>query len=176
MFRVFEELKGFFPGFPFSLGVPAEEDFLRYFKWLRNDKPNIKNGGKGSASTTIWCTYSKLKQVIINKYGNDIASYKRLNRLCKKYNVDTKKKAPILHKMHIRKFLLEESLNDAYWLVRKAVTVIMFKGGLRKVELENLKLEDVMVYPQVIKIKHKRAKQRTDKKWRKIPIYRDPLR
>ena len=168
-------MKAYFSGFPFHIGVPSEDDFLRYFKWLRLEKPNIKNGGKGSASTTIWCTYSKLKQVIINKYGNDIARYKRLSNLCKKYNVDTKKKAPILHKMHLKKFLLEESLNDAYWLVRKAVTVIMFKGGLRKVELENLKLENVMVYPQVIKIKHQRSRQRT-KSGTKSQSIRIPLR
>ena len=119
-------MKSFFHGFPFHLGIPSEDDFLRYFRWLRKEKPN-KNGGQGSASTTIWCTYSKLKQVTINKFGNDIASYKRLNQLCKKYNVDTKKKAPILHKMHLKKFLLDESLNDAYWSVRKAMTVIMYK-------------------------------------------------
>jgi len=54
-------------------------------------------------------------------------------------------------------------LDTAYWMVRKAIVVTVYFGGLRMVECMNLELEKIVRGPEGFTITHSRAKQRSDK-------------
>merc|ERR1719228_2585353 len=56
-------------------------------------------------------------------------------------------------------------LKSPYWILRKAVVCFAFFGALRIQELCELKLENIISHPsEDIRVKHSRAKQRSDKK------------
>ena len=56
--------------------------------------------------------------------------------------VDEKKKSDIFSSKELDAFIGSTELDDAYWLVRKAVVILAYYGGLRLVDLMNLELQN----------------------------------
>ena len=149
------KFREFFPcSLDFDTRMPSEEEFSTYFRFLRQDK--------GFSSSTLWTTYSMLNSVCKGKYGTPLQKYPRLQSLIKAFDVDVKKKAHIFTKDEIGEFVENASLSGSYWLVRKALVIIAFFGGLRNTEVMGLVLEKMSSGPEGVYVVHERAKQRSD--------------
>ena len=61
----------------FEKDIPTEDILLRYFKHLRST---------GTASSTLWTTYSLINAVIKAKYGERLQKYPRLTSLIKSFD------------------------------------------------------------------------------------------
>ena len=59
--------------------------------------------------------------------------------MLKSYDVDTIKKAAVFSTDELRRFF-EMEIDDAYWLVRKALVIFAYFGGLRLTEVMDLKV------------------------------------
>ena len=150
----------------FSLGMPCEEDFTSYFKHLREEKK--------MASSSLWTYYSMLNSVVKGIYGKKLQTeFPRLTSFIKAYDTDIKKKAMCFEPEDIADFVRRDSISNPYWLVRKAVMIVSFFGGLRHLECMSLCLEKVSFKPEGVVITHSRAKQRSDKRESKFLVPRD---
>ncbi len=81
--------------------------------------------------------------------------------LIKGYNSDIKGKANIFDDTEIKSFMLG-NMESSYWLVRQAISIVPFFGGLRLTECHDLVLEKMERINDGYKITHSRCKQRTD--------------
>jgi hypothetical protein len=59
---------------------------------------------------------------------------------------------------------------SAYLEVRQAVTILAYFGGLHNQECMDLKLEQIIRHADGYTITHKRAKQRSDKKFTTVNV------
>ena len=59
--------------------------------------------------------------------------------MLKSFDTDTKKKASVFSNEDMEKFFRAD-LPDKYWLVRRAICVVAYFGGLRLVEIMNLQV------------------------------------
>ncbi len=71
--------------------------------------------------------------------------------------------------MLLKKFMSQE-MPSAYWEVRQAVAILVYFGGLRNQECMDLKMEQIIRNADGYTITHKRAKQRSDKKFTKFVV------
>lgn len=114
---------------------PSEEDFIRYFNFLKKSKD--------MQSSTIWKIYSMLNLMFQHHYDQKLQSYPRITSLLKSYNFSyTPKKASVFTRDEISRFTNDETLNSPYWLIRKAIAIIAVNGGLRCSELVDLSFEN----------------------------------
>jgi hypothetical protein len=63
----------------------------------------------------------------------------RLTVLLKGFDTDVKEKVLIFDEDEIKTFMLAD-MESPYWLVRQAITIVAFFGGLRLQECQDLKL------------------------------------
>jgi hypothetical protein len=103
------------------------------------------------------------------KYGFKLQDLPRVTMLIKGFEEDTKKKAAIFDEVLLKKFMCQE-MPSAYWEVRQAVAILAYFGGLRNQECMDLKLEQIIRNADGYTITHKRAKQRSDKKFTKFVV------
>ena len=66
--------------------------------------------------------------------------YWELTTLIKSYDTDQKQTATLFTLDQIKQFLTKEGLNSPYWMMRKAVVVLAYFGGLKVKELIDLKV------------------------------------
>jgi hypothetical protein len=85
-----------------------------------------------------------------------------LTLLIKGFNDDVKQKAAIFDDAVLKKFMVSRR-NIAYWLVRQAICIVSFFGGLRHQECMGLELEKIQRSKEGYIITHNRVKQRSDK-------------
>ena len=137
-----------------ELQVPAEDQVLEFFRHLRNVRK--------IASSSLWTFYTNLNSMTRNKYGFNLKEYVRVKSLIKSYQTDIKHKASIFSKEDLDCFLLDPSITTPYWGVRKALSVAAYFGGLRRIEVEALKLEDIDCQEKGVYVTVRRAKQRED--------------
>ena len=150
-----EEFLKIVPEFDKESGKPTEDMVMKFIKYLRLDKK--------CASSSLWTKYSQLNGIVKAKYSFDLGKYPRIKAQIKMFDTDVKTKAKIFDKDALDAFLGDSTLSSPYWLLRKSVTVVCFFGGLRKIECESLKLENIKSGPTGICIDHERSKQRNDK-------------
>ena len=143
----------------FESRMPTEEEFLSYFGFLRREKQH--------SSSSLWTIFSMLNSVCKGKYGIPLQTYPRLRCIIKSYDVDIKKKAYTFTNEEIAEFVQNESLSGAYWLVRKAIVILTYFGGLRHAEVMNLTLENICCDPDGLNIFH----QRGNKKARYLTVF-----
>ena len=158
-FRLFQE-----NSVEFETRIPTEQEFLTYFRHLRTEK--------GMASSTMWTTYSMINSTIKGKHGSSLKIFPRVISLLKSYDTDIKHKADIFSTDEVQIFVNNKALSGAYWLVRKAVVVLAFFGGLRHCESMNLVLERFSSTKEGVYVMHERAKQRSDKQNSKFLVPR----
>ena len=158
-FRAFFENAG-----EFDSRMPREDEFSKYFRHLRTDK--------GFSSSSMWTTYSMVNSVVKGKYGRSLQEFPRVKNLLKSYDVDIKKKAKIFSKEDIQSFVTNECLSGPYWLVRKAIVIVAYFGGLRHTETMALSLEKFTSKKEGMYVVHERAKQRSDKQQSKFLVPR----
>ena len=131
--KAWEEFLAFFGNQQdFEARVPTESEMIVYFRHLREELLR--------KSSTMWTTYSKLNGVIKGKYSFDLNKYQRLKSMIKSYDTDTKKKANVFSNEDIARFFRAD-LPDKYWLVRRAICVLAYFGGLRLIEIMNLQVK-----------------------------------
>ena len=75
--KAWEKMKSFESNHDFEKDIPAEDILLRYFKHLWSS---------GTASSTLWTTYSLINAVIKAKYGERLQKYPRLTSLIKSFD------------------------------------------------------------------------------------------
>ena len=144
--------------------MPTEEELSNFFKYLREEK--------GMASSSMWTYYSQINGLIKGIYGGRLQQFPRITSLLKSYDVDEKKKASCFESDDIAAFSTHPSATSPYWLVRKAIIILSYFGGLRHVKLAELQLEKVAITDEGVLIHHSRAKQRSDKKSSKFLVPR----
>ena len=115
----------------FDERMPSELEFIAYFNHLRLECKR--------ALSSLWTTYSMLNTVVKGKYNKNLQSYHRFTRLVKSFDVDNKRKAEVFSTQDMNEFL-EKDLSTPYWIVRKAVAVLAYFGGLRLTELIDLQV------------------------------------
>ena len=144
--------------------MPTEDEFMDFFKHLRNEL--------GMSSSTLWTNYSMVNSFVKGKYGKSLQTMPRITSLIKSFDTDIKNKAFIFSKDEIACFVSNKSISGPYWLVRKVVVIMAYFGGLRSIELMNLKLEMLSSDMNGVHVKHMRSKQRSDKQNAKFLISR----
>jgi len=123
------------------------EDLKKYIKSLSNSLE------EKSLSRNISCIKSFYKFLIINKIVNN-------NPSDALYSPKTKKSLPkVLSEEDVLK-LLDIELKDSFDYRNKAMLEVMYATGIRVSELVNLKLQDVDLSDEVIRINGKGSKQR----------------
>lgn len=124
------------------------EDLKKYIKYLNN-----KNLNERSISRNISCLKSFYKFLVIeNKVKNNIADSLFMPK--------TKKKLPkTLTEEEVFK-LLDINLTDNYSYRNKAMIELMYATGIRVSELINLKLQDLDLVQEIIRIFGKGSKER----------------
>ena len=141
----------FSPDCDFEAGPPGEEVLSKYFKHLRLEKK--------AASSTLWTLYSYINSVMKRKYGARLQQFPRLTLLIKSYQEDVKNKAAIFDDALIKGFMARQ-MENAYWLVRQAICIVAFFGGLRLQECLDLSLEKIQRSKDGFIVTHSRVKQR----------------
>jgi len=141
--------------FDFESGPPGEESLVAFFKHLRLEKK--------FASTTLWTCYSCINSMMKRKYNVKLQSLPRLTMLLKGFDTDVKEKALIFDEAEIKKFMLAD-METTYWLVRQAISIVAYFGGLRLQECQDLLLEKIVRNQDGFKIVHSRVKQRSDQR------------
>ena len=157
------KFKSLFDDFNFEF-APTEDMVL---SWVRNQREVEE-----IASSTLWNRYSLLNAIIKAKFGFDLKKYVRVTSQIKTFDVDVKKKAEIFEKEDLDKFIANSNLSTPFWLVRKAIAIFSFFGGLRKKECESLQIEKVSSSPSGLTVTHSRVKQRSDARETKFLILR----
>jgi hypothetical protein len=89
------------------------------------------------------------------KYNFKLQELPRLTMLLKGFDTDIKNKAPIFEETQLKAFMLG-NMQSSYWLVRQAISIVSFFGGLRIQECQDIRNNDGF------KITHSRKKQRSD--------------
>jgi site-specific recombinase XerC len=153
--RIWSQFRDFVPEHDFELAPPAEDSFTLFFNFLRQEKK--------FASTTLWTYYSCLNSIMKRKYNVKLQDLPRLTMLIKGFNTDIKTKAPIFDETQLKAFLLG-NMDSSYWLVRQAISIVAFFGGLRLQECQGLVLEKMVRTSEGYKITHSRVKQRSDQR------------
>ena len=153
--RAWSLLKEVIGEFDFETGPPGEDEFIKFFKYLRIEKK--------AASSTLWTTYSYLNSVMQRKYSVRLQQIPRLTLLIKSYDTDVKQKAKIFDDDKMKQFMVEKD-HSTYWLVRQVIAMIAFFGGLRIEELMRLQLETIQKTDLGYSIIHHRVKQRRSDK------------
>jgi len=153
--RMWAQLKDYLSAFDFESGPPGEEDFNNFFKFLRMEKK--------FASSSLWTWYSCLNSMVKRNYNMKLQDFPRLTMLIKGYDTDVKDKAEVFQDEHLKAFMLG-SMEDSYWLVRQAISIVAFFGGLRLSECMDLLLEKMVRNQDGYKITHNRVKQQSDQR------------
>jgi hypothetical protein len=94
------------------------------------------------ASSSLWTVNSCLNSIFKRKYNAKLQDLPRLTLLIKGFNDDVKQKAAIFDDAVLKEFMLSRK-NDSYWLVRQAICIVSFFGGLRYQECMDLELEKI---------------------------------
>ena len=153
--RMWLQFRDYLPQFDFESGPPGEDSLVNFFKYLRLEKK--------FASTTLWTWYSCINSMMKRKYNVKLQNLPRLTMLLKGFDTDVKEKAHIFDEDEIKTFMLAD-MESAYWLVRQAITIVAFFGGLRLQECQDLKLEKIVRTQDGFRIVHTRVKQRSDQR------------
>ena len=131
-----------------SINEISNLDLKNYVKYLKEEKLNDK-----SISRNISCLKSFYKFLVIEKYINN-------NPSDSLFGIKTKKSLPnTLTEEEILK-LLDIKLSDNYSYRNKAMIELMYATGLRVSELVNLKLSDIDLNQDIIRIYGKGSKER----------------
>ena len=162
--KMWLEFKESFPEANFDERRPIEDEFRQFFLNMRTVR--------GCASSTIWTSFSMINSMCKGKYSFDMRSLPRIVTLLKSFEGAPKKKAAIFTVEELKAFCAAEELEGAYWLVRKAIVILAYFGGLRLTEAMSLVLEKIEVRPnnKGMRVYHNRAKQRTDKLGTKFDV------
>ena len=80
--RAWNLFKGLNPEFNFEEGIPGEDIFLSFFKYLREEKK--------AASTSMWTNYSFINTILRNKYSFKLQQLPRVAMYIKGLAVDNK--------------------------------------------------------------------------------------
>lgn len=113
----------------------SENVMMAYFSYLRNSK-NFK-------PNTMWAYFSMISKVIQIKHNVNIQNYSKLIAFIKKENVGyMPKKSKILEEEHIFRYLADAPDNEH--LHRKLILALGISGGLRRQEIHNIKLKNVV--------------------------------
>jgi len=150
--RIWSQFRGFAADFDLEAAAPGEEILANFFKWLREEKK--------MASSTMWTYYSCVNSILKRKYNVKLQEIPRITMLLKSFDTDVKEKATIFEEAKLKMFMVAK-METSYWLVRQAITIVAFFGGLRHQECLDLVVEKMVRDKDGYKIRHYRVKQRT---------------
>jgi integrase len=150
--RIWTQFREFAADFNLEAAPPGEEILANFFKWLREEKK--------MASSTMWTYYSCVNSILKRKYNVKLQEIPRITMLLKSYDTDVKDKATIFEEAKLKMFMVAK-METSYWLVRQAITIVAFFGGLRHQECLDLVVEKMVRDKDGYKIRHYRVKQRT---------------
>ncbi len=159
--------------------IPSEEDYLRYFNYLRTERKL-----KGSS---LWSIYSRLNAVHQRRFGKTFSflfatsdlyncwcfswlgqrlqTWPRLKKYIESCRAGERvKKADVFSYDELLFFAQNRNYSTKYWLVRKAVIAFAYFGGHRTCELRCLKLSSVKIVEDGVEVLFPRAKQRREVK------------
>jgi len=138
-------------------GPPGKELLSKYFKFLRFEKK--------VASSSLWTVYSCLNTIMKKKYSVRLQEIPGLTRLIKGFTLtqEVKQKTAIFDDVLMKDFMLGR-MENAYWLVRQAICIVSFIGGLRLQECMDLVLENIQRGKEGYLVTYRRVKQRSSDK------------
>ncbi|KAJ3665578.1 hypothetical protein Zmor_001069 [Zophobas morio] len=105
----------------------------------------MEEKAKNKKASSLWATFSMLKQTLKLKENVDISKYYKVIAFLKRKNDSyTPKKAAVFEKHQITKFILEAP--DEIFLSSKVILIIGIAGACRTDELCNMKMTDGTPY------------------------------
>ena len=151
--QIWTQFRSFIMDFDLETGAPGEEIFANFFKWLRHEKK--------MASSSMWTYYSCVNSIMKRKYNVKLQEIPRITMPLKSFDTDVKEKATIFEEAKLKMFMVA-NMESMYWLVRQAIAIVAFFGGLRHQECLGLKVEKMVRNTDGFNIRHFRVKQRSD--------------
>jgi hypothetical protein len=115
------------------------------------------------SSSSLWTVYSCLNSIFKRKYNAKLQELPRLTPLIKGFDQDVKQKAAIFDDALLKEFMVSRK-DNAYCLVRQAICIVAFFGGLRLQECMDLVLKKIQRGKEGYIITHNRVKRRRSDK------------
>ncbi|KAJ3655878.1 hypothetical protein Zmor_014987 [Zophobas morio] len=124
----------------------------------------MEEKAKNKKASSLWATFSMLKQTLKLKENVDISKYYKVIAFLKRKNDSyTPKKAAVFEKHQITKFILEAP--DEIFLSSKVILIIEIAGACRTDELCNMKMTDVDTREDMIVINIPQTKTKSSRKF-----------
>ncbi len=82
------------------------------------------------SSSSLWTISSCLNSIFKRKYNAKLQELPRLTLLIKGFDQDVKQKAAIFDDVLLKEFMVSRK-DNVFWLVRQAICIVAFFGGLR---------------------------------------------
>lgn len=102
----------------------------------------LKHLSEKYAPSTLWSKYSMLRSMILIENNVDISNYAKVKSFIKQKNIGYEaKKSRVFTEEEVQKFVNDAS--DIDFLAHKVYTILGLSGCCRKVELYNMKPEDM---------------------------------
>ena len=132
-------------------GEPTEEEYIRYFDYLRKAK-NYK-------SSSLWAIHSRVKNNHQRRYGTD-PKWKRIYMQLQSYEANYVVKTANVFSQDEIESILKLDKTSPVWVMRKALAAVALCGGLRCCEVRNITLRDVVTDEEGAWVQFRHGKQR----------------
>ena len=106
---------------------PSCDMFLKFFHHMKTKKAYAKS--------SLWVLYSYLNSILQRRYNSKLQDYPQVSILLKSYPNKEPKQSNIFSINEIKEFLSHDMSTERYWLLRQAVVVLAYFGGMRMVEV-----------------------------------------
>ncbi len=136
--------------------APNEEDFIKYFWYLRHTK-KLK-------SSTLWSTYSRLNNNHQRLYGVKLQKWPRIGNQLKQFEVGYERKVAKVFTTEQILLGLQINKRTPEWILRKCAVALSYMGGLRCAELKSVKYGDITRVPDGFFVNYHHAKQKGETK------------
>ena len=117
---------------------PIPSDYLKYLNHLKS---------KGKGGFVLWTTFHRLRQVHQDKFKENIRDNPDLLALIKTFKVhqDPNVWEPKHFSLEELKNFISLNVNDKFWLLRKAISIIAYFTQFSYKSLKNLKMQDLHI-------------------------------
>ena len=147
--------------------APTEEDYVRYFYYLRHVKNYVV--------TTLWSMYSRLNNGHQRRFGTRLQQWPRITNMLKGYASGYVRTTASIFSREEMEQAIQIPDDSLKWVLWKSIVCVAFCGGLRGIELRSITFGNVTIDNQGVWVDYAQAKRKGEEKQNGflIPFNRD---
>ena len=136
--------------------APTEEDYVRYFYFLRHVKDYVVS--------SLWSMYSRLNNGHQRRFGTRLQQWPRITNMLKGYASGYQRKSASIFTREQMEQALQVQDYSLNWVLWKAIVSVAFLGGLRGIELRSITYGNVNIDNQGVWVDYSQAKRKGEEK------------